>query len=222
MHCLSFWFVVPGCGGRSGQPARLELEKLKVQTTLSEHHMKLWSHRCFESYWKLGFYIANLRTRRWVQRTLHWKPAGALVAEHPRHDWSSKFPLYTGYRHMDDSHTLASKKKLWTHSIEDFVAFASGQDSMKNGPFYQKWSPILSKVLRPNWAAHGHAGWTLLNLEPYALLNKNGRKKKTEQKLRSFNEVSARNLCTRSPGKIFVQNFEKDSVRSVSKISISL
>ena len=48
---------------------------MKAQTIVSEHQVKLWSHRCIESYWKLGLYIANLPPERWVQRALHWKPA---------------------------------------------------------------------------------------------------------------------------------------------------
>ena len=119
--------------GAPGNPHVWNLKKLKVQTALSEHHMRLWLHM-----------VAPLF--RIILET--WILYGALVAEHPRYDWSLKFPLYTGYRHMDDSHTLASKKKLWTHSIEDFVAFASGQDPMKNGPFYQKLSHIVTNSLQ--------------------------------------------------------------------------
>ena len=53
---------------------------MKVQTLVSEHQVKLWSHHCSESYWTLGFYIANLLAERWSQGALHWKPAGARVA----------------------------------------------------------------------------------------------------------------------------------------------
>jgi hypothetical protein len=53
---------------------------MKAQTIVSERQVKLWSHRCVESHWKFGLYIANLPPERWVQRALHWKPAGARVA----------------------------------------------------------------------------------------------------------------------------------------------
>ena len=100
---------------------------MKVQTIVSEHQVKLWPHRCLESYWKLGFYIANLLPERWVPRALHWKPAGARLAGHPRHDWTLKFQSYTRHRQTDDWHTLAFNTELWTHLTEDFAIFASGR-----------------------------------------------------------------------------------------------
>ena len=48
-----------------------------------EHQVKLWAHRCLESHYNLGLYIANLPAARWVQRAPRWKPAGARVAGHP-------------------------------------------------------------------------------------------------------------------------------------------
>ena len=77
--------------------------------------------------WTLGFCIASLPTERWVQRALHWKPAGARVAGHPRHNWTSKFQSCTKHGQIDDWYTLASNKGLWTHLIADFVVFVSGQ-----------------------------------------------------------------------------------------------
>ena len=100
---------------------------MKVQTIVSEHQVKLWSHRCLESYWKFGLYIANLLPGRWVPRALHWKPAGARVAGHPRNDWKLKFQSYTRHRQTDDWHTLASNMELWTHLTEDFAIFSSGR-----------------------------------------------------------------------------------------------
>ena len=73
---------------------------MKVQTIESEHQLKLCSHRCLESYWKFGLYIANLPRGRWVPRALHWKPAGARVAGHPRHDWTLKFTLDGRFRYF--------------------------------------------------------------------------------------------------------------------------
>ena len=42
----------------------LHERNMKVQTRVREHQMKLWSHRCLKSYWKLGLYIANLPAER--------------------------------------------------------------------------------------------------------------------------------------------------------------
>jgi hypothetical protein len=65
---------------------------MKAQTIVSERQVKLWSHRCVESHWKFGLYIANLPPERWVQRALHWKPAGARVAGHRLNAQWWKFP----------------------------------------------------------------------------------------------------------------------------------
>ena len=41
--------------------------------------------------------------------------SGALVAGHPRHDWTSKFQSYTRHRRADNWCTEASNMESWTH-----------------------------------------------------------------------------------------------------------
>ena len=90
------------------------------------------SHRCLKSYWKLGFYIANLPPESWARRALHWKPAGAPVAGHPRHDWISKFQSCTRHRHTDSWYTLASNTRIVGTLDGRFRYFCFRPSPMKN------------------------------------------------------------------------------------------
>ena len=76
----------------------------------------------------------HLPAEKWVQRDLRWKPAGARVAGHPRHDCISKLQSCTRHRHMDDWYAVASGDELRTQQGN------------------------LSKLLRLIRAAHGHSG----------------------------------------------------------------
>ena len=95
----------------------------RVQRFTNLFHIKTWSRRCVEHYWKLGGYAANLPPERWISRVLAWNPLGRRRSGCPRATWPSKFISYTRYRHLGNWQVLARDPDLWRGLMDDFCMF---------------------------------------------------------------------------------------------------
>ena len=95
----------------------------RVQRFTNLFHIKTWSRRCVEHYWKLGGYAANLPPERWISRVLAWNPLGRRRSGCLRTSWPSKFISYTRYRHLGNWQVLARDPDLWRGLIDDFCMF---------------------------------------------------------------------------------------------------
>ena len=91
----------------------------------------------------LGYALLIMLIYLWPQKAVHWKPAGARVAGHPRQDWTSQFQSYTKYRHPDGR-------------FRDSLLPAVPKE--KQRALCTRFSLIPFKFLRPIRAAHRHAG----------------------------------------------------------------
>ena len=101
----------------------LHLWNDRVQRFANFFHIKTWSRRCMEHYWKLGGYVANLPQERWIHRALAWNPLGRRRSGCPRASWPSKFVSYTCYRHLGNWQVLARDPDLWHGLLDDFCMF---------------------------------------------------------------------------------------------------
>ena len=117
----------------------------RVQRFTNLFHIKTWSRRCVEHYWKLGGYAANLPPERWISRVLAWNPLGRRRSGCPRTSWPSKFISYTRYRHLGNWQVLARDPDLWRGLMDDFCMFCG-----------REWNAVVVCIILWCWFHLSH------------------------------------------------------------------
>ena len=117
----------------------------RVQRFTNLFHIKTWSRRCVEHYWKLGGYAANLPPERWISRVLAWNSLGRRRSGCPRTSWPSKFISYTRYRHLGNWQVLARDPDLWRGLMDDFCMYCG-----------REWNAVVVCIILWCWFHFSH------------------------------------------------------------------